>query len=320
MITKEPSQQATPLSEEQAGFPEQAVRDDLAPPPALLATPWGPWLEVLKGFSVWVVSVVLLIFVPVIVALPYLIYQWMNFGPPRPEALATDKTLIFLSIIGILPTHLLTLGVVWLFVTEGGRRPFFKTLGFGWPRNVSPGVGTLLCFLLALVLLAIGWAVTTLWGGSKTQLDLLVESSMAARVATALIAVATAPLVEELIYRGVLYSAFERAAGRVIAVVVVSLLFAGVHVLQYINNLGVILVITILSFTLTLSRAFTGSVLPPFIIHLVFNGIQALFIILAPFINKGLIEKGEEITPTTPGFELAGRLFEAISVYVCRMT
>jgi hypothetical protein len=90
--------------------------------------------------------------------------------------------------------------------------------------------------------------------------------------------------------------------------------------LHYINNVGVILVITILSFTLTLSRAFTGSVLPPFIIHLVFNGIQAVFIILAPFINKELIEKGEEITPTTPGFELAGRLLEAISIYVCRMT
>lgn len=277
-------------------------------------------MEVLKGFIVWVLSVLLLVFIPVIIAVPYLIYQWANVGPPTPEALATDKTLIFLSIAAVLPTHLLTLGVLWLFVTEGGRRPFLKSLRFQWPANVSPVVGILLCCLLALVLLAIGWAVTTLWGGNKTQLDLLVESSMAARVATALVAFATAPLVEELIYRGVLYSAFERATGRGVAIVVVSLLFAGVHVLQYINNVGVILVITILSFTLTLSRAFTGSVLPPFIIHLVFNGIQALFIILAPFIDKGLIEKGEELTPTTPGFELAGRLFEAISVYVCRMT
>ena len=258
--------------------------------------------------------------VPVFVALPYIIYQWSQFGPPRPEALTQDKTLIFLSILGVLPTHLLTLALVWLFVTEGGRKPFWATLDFRWARYSSPLVTTLLCALLALVLLGVGWAVTTLWGGSKTQLDALVESSMYARVATALVAVVTAPLVEELIYRGVLYSALERAAGRVISIVAVSLLFAGVHVLQYSQNLGVILVITILSFTLTLSRAYTGSLIPPFLIHLVFNGIQALFIILSPFIEKNFFPKSEEVTPTTPGLEFIGRLFETISVYVCRMT
>jgi membrane protease YdiL (CAAX protease family) len=60
--------------------------------------------------------------------------------------------------------------------------------------------------------------VTWLWGGNKTQLDLLVESSIPARLATAFVAVFTAPLVEELIYRGVLYSAVERALGRAVAI------------------------------------------------------------------------------------------------------
>ena len=320
MITKEPSQQATPLSEEPAGFPEPIVRDAVTLPPALGAEWWARWLEVLKGIIVWFASVLLLLFVPVVIALPYIIYQWTTYGPPRPEALATDKTLIFLSILGILPTHLLTLGVIWFFVTEGGRKPFFRTLAFHWPKNMSPAVGVLLCFVSAVVLLGIGWAVTKLWGGSKTQLDLIVESSMAARVATAAVAVATAPLVEELIYRGMLYSALERATRKAIAVVIVSLLFAGVHVLQYSNNIGVIVVITILSFTLTLARAYTGSVLPPFIIHLIFNGIQSLFIILAPFLDNSLLDKGDQITPTTPGLEMAGRLIDTIIVHVCRMT
>ena len=309
----------TPLSTEPAGFPATVASHGLTPPPAPQPTAYA-WLEVLKGFVLWILSVVMLAVVPVFVALPYVIYQWSQFGPPRPEALTQDKTLIFLSILGVLPTHLLTLALVWLFVTEGGRKPFWATLDFRWSRYSSPLVTTLLCALLALGLLGVGWAVTTLWGGSKTQLDALVESSMYARVATALVAVFTAPLVEELIYRGVLYSALERAAGRVISIVAVSLLFAGVHVLQYSQNLGVILVITILSFTLTLSRAYTGSVIPPFLIHLVFNGIQALFIILSPFIEKNFFPKGEEITPTTPGLELIGRLFETISVYVWRMT
>jgi uncharacterized protein len=311
VITKEPSQHLTPLPERPAGFTEQTVRDDLTsrPEPARVQS---AWLGAIISVAYWALSVAMLAFVPVIVALPYLIYQWINVGPPTPEQLTTDKTLIFLSILGILPAHLLTLALAWEFFRGDRTRPFWKTLRFTWPGNMSPAVSTLLCVLLALALLVVGWAITTLLGGQKTQLDLLVESSMAARVATALVAVVTAPLVEEVIYRGVVYSAFERLGGKVSAVLFVSLLFAGVHVLQYSNNIGVILVITILSFTLSIARAYTGSLVPPFIIHLVFNGIQAVFIILAPFIDKNLLQKGEEITPTTPGFELAGHLIQTI--------
>jgi len=319
VITKEPSQHVTPLSDEQAGFPAQISPDGLTPPPTPQSQSYA-WLEVIKGFVVWVLSVAMLAFVPVIVALPYIIYQWRTVGSPRPDAILTDKTLIFLSILGILPAHVLTIALVWLFVTEGGKKPFWDGLAFRWPRYSSPLVATLLCVLLALALLAIGLAITTLWGGSKTQLDALVESSMAARIATALVAVLTAPLAEELIYRGVLYSSLERATNRAISIVIVSLLFAGVHVLQYMQNIGVILVITLLSFTLTLSRAYTGSLIPPFIIHLVFNGIQAIVIVLTPYIEKNFLQKGEQITPTTPGLELGSRLFETISVYLCRMT
>ena len=294
----------------------------------------------IKAFFVWAGSVALLIFVPLIVAIPYIVYNWIAIGPPTPQGLATDKTLLFLSIVGILPTHLLTLLLVWMYVTgvlralvllvlreislrelrqyvaTAARRPFFKTLGFEWPKNFSPLVTTVLGVLLAFVLLFIGWAVTQALGGDRTQLDLLIESSLPARFATAFVAVLTAPLIEELIYRGVLYSALERAAGVAIAVVVVSLLFAGVHVFQYSNNIGVITVITLLSFSLTLARAYTGSVLPPFIIHFVFNGIQSLVLAVTPFIDKSLLEKGEQVTPTTPGLEIIGHLFH----YLCRMT
>jgi hypothetical protein len=33
-------------------------------------------------------------------------------------------------------------------------------------------------------------------------------------------------------------------------------------------------------------RAVTGKVFPAFIIHLVFNGIQSIILVLAPFIDK----------------------------------
>jgi membrane protease YdiL (CAAX protease family) len=282
VITNEPSPQQTPLSNEPADLSEQPLNHDLqavagaSTPPREL-----PWLNLLMAFGVWVMSVILLVFVPVIIALPYLVYKWKN-GGVHPELLASDKTLIFLSIVGIVPTHLLTLGVVWLVVTQGRRRPFWKTLGFEWPKPLGPGLGIVLCFVAALLLWGIGLAVTTLWGGGKTDLDLLVESSTPARLATAFVAVFTAPLIEEIIYRGVLYSAIERALGVGVAIAAVSLLFAGVHVIQYKNNLGVITVITLLSATLTLARAYTGKLLPSFLIHLIFNGIQSIIIVLSP--------------------------------------
>jgi membrane protease YdiL (CAAX protease family) len=286
VITNEPSTQQTPLPTESTGLPEQRTQEPLQPISQPQVESWSArWLQLLIGFFTWFGSVLLLVFVPALLAVPYIIYLWKTRGLPSADALANDKTLILISILGIVPTHLLTLGLVWLIVTQGGKYPFWKTLRFDWPESPGPVIGTLACVATAVVLLAIGFGVTNLWGGSKTQLDLLVESSIPARFATAFVAVFTAPLAEELVYRGVLYSAVERALGKAIAIFVVSMLFAGVHVFQYINNVAVIVVITMLSVTLTVIRAYSGRLLPSFVIHLVFNGIQSLFIVLAPFVN-----------------------------------
>ncbi|HEV2836006.1 MAG TPA: type II CAAX endopeptidase family protein [Pyrinomonadaceae bacterium] len=285
MITNEPSTHQTPLPTEPAGFPEQRTPEPLQPIWRPEADSWSArLLHLLIGFLTWFGSVLLLVFVPAIIAVPYLIYRWKTTGLPSGEALLADKTLVLISVLGILPTHVLTLGLVWLIVTQGGKYPFWKTIGFEWPES-GPVLGTLACVGMAVLLLAIGFTVTHFWGGGKTQLDLLVESSLAARFATAFVAVFTAPLVEELVYRGVLYSAVQRALGKIVAVGVVSLLFAGVHVFQYSNNIAVITVITLLSVTLTLVRAYSGKVLPSFVIHFVFNGIQSLLIVLAPFVG-----------------------------------
>lgn len=294
MFTEEPTAQQSPLPTEPADLPEQNrleqdVNNEIEPGRSMASESvaplgrWHDWFNLLKAFLVWVASIILLVVVQLIFTIPYFIYLWANNGPPRVEDLATDKVVAFLSIVAVLPSHLLTLGVIWLMVTEGRKRPFWKTIGFDWPAMSRPPIVTVSCIGLAIVLLAFGGVATHFWGGAKTQLDLLVESSIPARFATAFVAVFTAPLVEELIYRGVLYSALERTLGKIIGVIVVSLLFAGVHVFQYIDNFAVIGVISLLSITLTLARAYTGKVLPSFIIHLVFNGIQSIVIALWPF-------------------------------------
>jgi hypothetical protein len=127
--------------------------------------------------------------------------------------------------------------------------------------------------------------LTLLFGGQGTALDRLVESSRSAALIIAFLAVATAPIVEESIYRGILYPALERTSGATVAIVLVTLLFAIPHVPQYWPNLGVIGSITLLSVALTVLRARTGRLLPCIVVHFVFNGVQSVIIVLDPFLR-----------------------------------
>jgi uncharacterized protein len=261
-----------------ASFPQPAPN----PPLALIGPNNPPW-GTLGAVATWIASVVFLFFVPIVTVLPYLVYRATaggSAGPP--DVLLHDKNFIFFSVLGVIPAHLLTLGLTWLVVTKAGRYPFWKTLGWEWPPHFGPwkSVG------VAIVLLGIGLLITYFVGGNKTELDELINSSYRTRLTTAFLAATTGPLVEEVVYRGVLYSVLQRALGIVWAVLIVSILFAGVHVYQYRNNAGVIAVITLLSITLTLVRAYSGRLLPSFMIHFVFNGIQSVLLVVQPFFEK----------------------------------
>lgn len=260
--------QAPPSSTDQAS-PDEVNPDN---------PPWG----VGTAFLVWIASALLLLFMPVIVLIPYALLG--HRGAVTGEAAQTllkDQTAIVLLVLSTLPAHLLTLGLVWMVVTGFGKRPFWQTLGWSWSKRVGvwKSVG------VAVLVLIVGALLTTVVKGGPTELDQIVNSSTAARISIALLATVTAPLVEEMIYRGLLYSALQRLTGVVWAVIVVSALFAGVHVFQYQNNVGVIAAISIFSLSLTLMRAYSGRLLPCYVMHLVFNGLQSVMIVLEPYMQ-----------------------------------
>lgn len=280
MFTNDPALPDNPLIENYAPSVDQQTSQ---PAPAVIDPDNPPW-GLGRAILVWAISLAILVLTQLAVGVPYVVYRIMSGGST--ENLATDPTLIFISILGVLPAHLLTLLLVWFVVSNRGRRPFWQTLGWSWPENF----GRWKTIALAVVLLAIGVVFTQFLGGKETQLDQVINSSLKARFATAFLAFATAPLAEELVFRGVLYPALQRALGMIWAVAIVTVLFAGVHVLQYFDNFGVVAVITMLSLSLTLLRALTGRLLPPFVLHLVFNGLQALFLVVQPFVGKSSTE------------------------------
>jgi len=232
------------------------------------------------AIAVWFGSVVLLAVVPNLVALPYVATHYRN-TPVVAETLLADKTLILLMIVGVLPAHILTLFLVWAVVTRFGKFSLVERLQLTWngfTRIHSVG--------LAVALYVLAFVLTIFFGGQDTQLERMVQSSRAAALVIAFLAVATAPIVEETIYRGILYPAFERVSGPTIAVIVVTLMFAGPHVPQYWPNIAVILSITLLSVALTVLRARTGRLLPCIAVHFIFNGIQSVIIVAEPYIEN----------------------------------
>jgi CAAX protease family protein len=239
-----------------------------------------PALALLLALCTWFVSIVLL-FLPQIIALPYVLTHYRG-QQPRLEDLLADKTLVVILISGILPAHLITLAIAWAVVTRFGKVPVTEALRWGWGHRI----GVFKSAVLGVLLFGVAWLIVLAFGGKETELERIINSSRAAALLIAFMAVATAPLVEEIIYRGILFPAWQRLAGSVAAVVIVTFMFAIPHVPQYWPNLAVILSILMLSAVLTIVRARTSRLLPCYVIHLVFNGIQALLILVEPYLRS----------------------------------
>ena len=238
----------------------------------------------------WAASVAFIFLVPNVLVIPYLAYRYQGTTGITQEALLADKTVVFLLVLGWVPAHLLTLFLIWAVATKLGKYSIREVFGFSWSLNFGP----LKSAALAVPLFIVAWLVASLFSAKPTDVDQILRSSRPAALLLAFLAVATAPLVEEMTYRGLLYSALQRVMRRWIAVAVVTSMFAGLHVYQYRQNMGAILSITLLSLVLTTIRAQTGRLLPCFVIHLVFNGIQSLIIVFEPYLQT-LINRHREV-------------------------
>jgi membrane protease YdiL (CAAX protease family) len=266
----------------QASQPAPGAGHDSAAPP-LAPHPDNPPWGVLAAVGVTLGMLVLMLALQLLVTTPYLFYR-VRAGMPvakAAEELPQDATFILLAVLSIIPAHLLTLLLAWAVVTGFAKRPFLKSLGWSW----SPRYGrTEFFFLLGvtLAMLGVGQLMVLAFGDRETSLTRMLASSAATRYAIAALATFSAPVVEEVVYRGVLYSALRRRLGAVASVVAVLLLFAAIHFWQYWESLAALVTITLLSLVLTVVRAWAGRLLPCVVIHLLFNGITSLFIVLAP--------------------------------------
>jgi membrane protease YdiL (CAAX protease family) len=237
-----------------------------------------PWNSII-AFLFWVFSVLLITVVPLFFLIPYLGPEGMKKGNQKAleNSIYSDPSAVLLALAGTFAAHLITLVCAWLVVTKMNRFSFRKVLGWKW-GGFKLWHGAVIFFgVYGLAL-----ALNQILGGQDNDMMKILRSSRSAVIAVAIIATFSAPIVEEIVYRGILYSAFQRSLGVPAAVSAVTLIFAMVHVAQYYPDTATILSILVLSLILTVIRARTENLLPCIFFHFIFNGVQSLLLVLGP--------------------------------------
>jgi membrane protease YdiL (CAAX protease family) len=198
--------------------------------------PWGP----ASGVSVWVASVAAIIVIPVIAVIAWFVIQsargrsrmWQSRG--NVEWLKSP-TLLLVQVLSTIVAHAITIAICWMVVTRMGRRPFWASLGWNWAgHSVWYWLAFSACVIVALLVVS-QLLARVLPQSEENSFTELLKSSTQVRIAIAVLATFSAPLVEEAVYRGILYSGLRKHFGLAPTVVMVTLMFAGVHVLQYLG-------------------------------------------------------------------------------------
>jgi uncharacterized protein len=245
----------------------------------------------------WLGSVALLILLQVVAIVIYFAMKFKETGA-FPTEFQIDWLMAILTIGFTFPAHLLTLLLCWAVITNRGQRSFKESIGWAWHAQFK----WIHAVALAFLMLGVAFLCEKFLPHRETDMEKLLRMGNSIRYLVAALAVLTAPLVEELVYRGVLYVGIERRYGLSVGVIVVTLLFALVHVPQYWGSVAAIVAILTLSLVLTLLRAFTRRILPCIATHLVYNGIQAVGLL---FGDKSMFEA----PPAKTALVLLGSIF-----------
>jgi membrane protease YdiL (CAAX protease family) len=182
--------------------------------------------------------------------------------PPR-----TLQQNAYLSLTFQLIFYLLLFAVIYLLVLLKRRRSFWNALSWRNPalrRGLEYFGGG--CLLAVLV----EFAPTMVPEQSDFPLRQFFSSTaLAYTVGT--FAVLVAPLMEELIFRGVLFAIFESRFGIGRAVGLTAVLFAMLHIPEYFGAWNHLLLLLLVSAVFSMARGVTGSVAPSFLLHLAYN-------------------------------------------------
>jgi membrane protease YdiL (CAAX protease family) len=197
----------------------------------------------------------------------------------------------FFSLILQSVFYVFVLGYLFLLARLLHHQPLWKSVGWRMPtgRQVlgylagGGGLAIIVSILLSLVPDTHGFPLERLF------------TSSAASYAIGAFAIGIAPLVEELVFRGLLFAIFERSVGMPFAVFSTAVLFAGLHVPEYWhawNHVGMILIV---GMVFSVARGVSGTITPSIFLHVGYNSLimTGLFLSTQHFrAIHALVERG----------------------------
>lgn len=152
------------------------------------------------------------------------------------------------------------------------RLGFFRTLRSAALCILPAGIIATLSLVLMLQLLqALGWPMepqeaVSLLSGANT---------VGVQIALAFVACLGAPVVEEVLFRGIIFGSLRQMTNRWFAAIVSALLFGIIHL--HVPSLPAL---CLLGFFFALAYEFTGSLTVSIVMHAIFNSVQVIIAIL----------------------------------------
>ncbi|MDE3178281.1 MAG: CPBP family intramembrane metalloprotease [Acidobacteriota bacterium] len=183
------------------------------------------------------------------------------------SAQAMGKNTFFLLGVQVV-FYVLVFGYIYFLVVHRYRLRFWE--GIKWGPITQ---GQTMQYIIAGVVMTVVIQLLPVFLPDKNHFPLeKLFSSPGSSYAIALFAVLVAPFMEELIFRGVLFSIFEARAGVIFAVVATAVLFAAMHIPEYRGAWDHVFLIFLVGLVLSLTRGFTKTLAPSVILHVTYNG------------------------------------------------
>ncbi len=185
---------------------------------------------------------------------------------------------VFFLIPVQLAYYVLLILALYLILRAVRQIPFWSSLGFRALPASRLALGFVLGFILAPVIQGANLLI-------PPPEPLLLEKLFTSKTATALIlsvAVLAAPFVEELLFRGYIYTLLERLWGSIPAILTSGFLFGAIHFYQLWPGWFQMVLICIVGFIFSTVRARAGSTLASIAVHFGYNLALAFFFLLSP--------------------------------------
>jgi len=238
-----------------------------------LRVPWG-WLSLLVFVIVTVIGLIGLSVIAVII--------YMGAGGSFEALQSSTRVQGLLSVIVQFFVDFGWLGFFAVMLRLIYRQPFWRTIGWR-PLETSRFPKAAAYFGLVMCGLALGVAVVAASNLFPPKGELPVEQLLQDRTTAmlfALMSVAVAPLAEETAFRGFLYPLIARRFGVATGVIATGVLFGLLHASQLSGAWFQIGLLAGVGIVFTLARALTKTVASSFVLHISYNSLQVIGMIV----------------------------------------